>query len=302
MKLYAPSYYKEFICIADKCSHSCCIGWEIDVDAVTLEKYQKTEHIYGKEIIQSIDMEETPHFKLSCGERCPHLTQSGLCKIILNVGEEFLCDICREHPRFYNNAGEYKEVGLGMACEEACRLIFENEKYNDFYVVYEDDEEPDNSLFCPKHLRDKVYSILSNSSISYPERLNLICKEFNVTPASVNHDEWMEIISSLEYLDESHKALFLSYSSEINSSKWDVYLERALAYYIFRHCTEVEDEEDFRIALSFCMFCERLLASILQFKNVNNLEEIIPLAVTVSEEIEYSVDNTEEIKFQLSIS
>ena len=25
-----------------------------------------------------------------------------LCRIILNLGEDALCDICREHPRFYN--------------------------------------------------------------------------------------------------------------------------------------------------------------------------------------------------------
>ena len=31
MKLYAPKYYNEFKCIADKCTHSCCVGWEIDM-------------------------------------------------------------------------------------------------------------------------------------------------------------------------------------------------------------------------------------------------------------------------------
>ena len=38
MKLYAPEYYKQFQCIADKCTHSCCIGWEIDIDEITDEK------------------------------------------------------------------------------------------------------------------------------------------------------------------------------------------------------------------------------------------------------------------------
>ena len=40
MKLYAPSYYKSFKCIADKCRHSCCIGWEIDIDDDTFEYYK----------------------------------------------------------------------------------------------------------------------------------------------------------------------------------------------------------------------------------------------------------------------
>ena len=32
MDIFAPSYYKKFKCIADKCHHNCCIGWEIDID------------------------------------------------------------------------------------------------------------------------------------------------------------------------------------------------------------------------------------------------------------------------------
>ena len=42
MKLYAPAYYKNFKCIADKCEHSCCVGWEIDIDKETLDKYVHT--------------------------------------------------------------------------------------------------------------------------------------------------------------------------------------------------------------------------------------------------------------------
>ena len=33
--------YSEFKCKADKCKHSCCNGWEIDIDASTAEKYQQ---------------------------------------------------------------------------------------------------------------------------------------------------------------------------------------------------------------------------------------------------------------------
>lgn len=33
MNIYAPDYYPAFRCIASKCGHTCCAGWEIDVDA-----------------------------------------------------------------------------------------------------------------------------------------------------------------------------------------------------------------------------------------------------------------------------
>ena len=32
-----PDYYSAFRCIAGACKHSCCIGWEIDIDEESLE-------------------------------------------------------------------------------------------------------------------------------------------------------------------------------------------------------------------------------------------------------------------------
>ena len=59
MKLYAPSYYKDFKCIADKCAHNCCIGWEIDIDEISLEKYKSLKNGYGPTIMNSISLEDT---------------------------------------------------------------------------------------------------------------------------------------------------------------------------------------------------------------------------------------------------
>ena len=83
MKLYAPRYYREFKCVADKCQHSCCTGWEIDIDEEALERYQGLKGGYGDAVRDSIAMEEVPHFQLLEGDRCPHLDERGLCRIIL---------------------------------------------------------------------------------------------------------------------------------------------------------------------------------------------------------------------------
>ena len=103
MKLYAPAYYHEFSCIADRCRHSCCIGWEIDVDRDTLQYYQTLDGDYASAIRQSIDTSDTPHFTLAAHDRCPHLDGRGLCHIITAYGHQALCEICREHPRFYHD-------------------------------------------------------------------------------------------------------------------------------------------------------------------------------------------------------
>ena len=47
-----PRYYSDFKCIADKCRHSCCVGWEIDVDERTLVRYRAWPAEQGSEILQ----------------------------------------------------------------------------------------------------------------------------------------------------------------------------------------------------------------------------------------------------------
>ena len=67
MKLFAPEYYNKFVCIADKCAHSCCVGWEIDVDDVTAEKYNLLGGAYAEKIRESIDtygdVSDIPEYK-----------------------------------------------------------------------------------------------------------------------------------------------------------------------------------------------------------------------------------------------
>ena len=295
MKLYAPRYYKNFKCIADKCEHSCCIGWEIDIDKTTLAKYEKLKGGYGDVIADTISMEDTPHFKLDNGERCPHLDPCGLCKIIINFGEGYLCDICREHPRFYNYT-TVAEVGLGFSCEEAARIILSSSDYDTFECIGNVDLEEIIADFDGAAERGKIYKILRQAT-SYKTRLEEIYSKYQV---DVGKDEkWLEILASLEYLDENHKGLFENYSSQNrpDGKVYDEYLERFLAYLIYRHTTEASDYEDFVLRLSFCLFCERLLSSLICFDGAKKLSEVATLARIISEEIEYSEDNTEALIF-----
>ena len=292
MKLYAPKYYKRFHCIADKCEHSCCIGWEIDIDEDTLQAYQAMKDGYGAVIAESVSMEETPHFKLCEGDRCPHLDERGLCKIILNLGEDYLCHICREHPRFYNFTG-VAEVGIGMSCPEAARIVLSSPDYAAFDCIGDVDALADDIIFDGRAERGKLYAILQDESLDYATRLAKIGEIYSIE--AKEDGQWLEILRSLEYLDEAHKPMFLCYSSGNRPTGKDAYLERFLAYAIYRHCTEAFDEEDFGCRLSFCFFCERLLASLICSQNAETLEEIAALASILSEEIEYSEDNTNTI-------
>jgi len=297
VKLYAPCYYKKFTCVADRCRHSCCIGWEIDVDEDTLERYRALPADCGKEILQSIDTEDCPHFRLTKGERCPHLDGRGLCKIILSLGEDFLCDICREHPRFYHVTSRAMEVGIGMSCEEASRLILTEEAYWDFCEIGDVDGENDLSEFDACALRHAIYACLSETALPYGERLKRLRKEYGVTPSRYSDSAWRELLSSLEYLDGEHRALFGCYSSAAKvSCGQEIWLERALAYFIFRHCSDACDKESFRASLGLALFFERLFASMIETQGECTLSDAVILARILSEELEYSEENTEAIK------
>ena len=289
MKLYAPSYYKNFKCIADRCEHSCCIGWEIDIDEVTLEKYKKQKHGYAITVLESISMDETPHFILGKGERCPHLDERGLCRIITNMSEEHLCDICREHPRFYNYTS-VAEVGLGMSCGEAARLILSSPDYNVFEEIGKVDVEDDGIDFDGVDARGEIYRILQDKSRSYIKRLESIYDDYRIDVGE--ESDWLERLNVLEYLDEDHRDLFKNYSSSLRPNGADEYLERFFAYLLYRHTTEAVDYEDFCARLGFCLFCERLLSSLIATERAESLCDVARLARIISEEIEYSDENT----------
>lgn len=293
MKLYAPTYYQNFKCIADRCEHSCCIGWEIDVDERTAEAYKTLEHPYGAVIRESISTDGTPHFKLCEHDRCPHLDERGLCKIILNVGEDSLCDICREHPRFYNFT-TVAEVGIGMSCPEAARVILSSPHYGLMEEVGEVDATEDEIEFDGLAERGRVYDLLQIEG-DYTARLASLYRAYGIAP--LEDSVWLEKLSSLEYLNPDHRALFLHYSALRRPFGMDAFLERALAYFVYRHCTEAFDADDFCARLSFCLFCERLLASLICHQQADSLQEIATLASILSEEIEYSDINTEVLMY-----
>ena len=210
MKLFAPKYYSEFKCIADKCTHSCCTGWEIDIDARSLQKYRELPDGYGDNIRQSISENEVPHFKLGGDERCPHLDENGLCRIITELGEGYLCDICREHPRFYNTTALGKEVGLGMSCEEACRIILSSDDFDQMTELGALRGRGPKIVFDVTPHRDFVFKALKNDQLSLSEKLKVIKKEYELDLAQ-NEESLKGVLEELEYLNEADKELFLCY-------------------------------------------------------------------------------------------
>ena len=160
MKIFAPDYYREFRCLAGACRHTCCQGWEIDVDEASLSRFSSVP-----EIAAHISADESAHIVLTEDERCPFLRQDGLCGMILSHGEDMLCDICRDHPRFRNYWTDRVELGLGLVCESAGRLILSRETPLKLVCLHSDDELselPDDEVWLMQY-REKLMQSIENT-------------------------------------------------------------------------------------------------------------------------------------------
>lgn len=235
MKYIAPDYYREFHCIAGACRHTCCAGWEIDIDEERLADYRSDPLIAPQ-----IDEAGTPHFRLREGERCPFLNGDGLCELILRRGEDALCQICRDHPRFRNYWSDRTEIGLGLVCEEAARLILSREEPMRLVTLSDDGcgGEPDEDEAWLLELRDEMLSQINETGprarlMEYliyrhlpnalyddrvEERIAFIRRSFETITAA-----WAKTDGSLEALAEC--ARIWSYDTEYD----DEALEAALS-------------------------------------------------------------------------
>lgn len=286
-----PDYYDSFRCIAAECRHNCCIGWEIDIDDETLEKYHSIGGDLGAELRKNISLEPCAHFVLQSGERCPFLNGQNLCRLILQGGEDMLCQICRDHPRFYNQPYGVAEAGVGLSCEAAARQILQNPEP---VSLLSDEPLPQNEFFAA---RDKLFALLQNRGLPLADRIEKILNAVGAANPLILND-WLKFFKGLERLDSGWTTL-LNWAKEINGelpNELDNANERLIHYFIYRHFGG--GEEDFR-------FAERIQFAILSCYVINsltpakNIEDLVETARMYSSEIEYSDENTEAILTKL---
>lgn len=291
MKIIVPSYYKNFCCIADKCKHNCCIGWEIDIDRKSCEYYSTVTGSFGDRLKSNIDFDCTqPCFILSDNERCPFLNDNNLCDIIINLGEEKLCEICSEHPRFNNFYTSRIERGLGLCCEAAAELIL-NYKDKVEFIVWEDDAEiqtdEEQEFFS---LRQEIFNIIQDRSISISERISRIITDFDVFFPDYTLAEWADVFLDFERLDPKWTEMLCKLkkcdSFECNFS--DVILEQLFVYFIYRHLADAICDGRYSERITFAILGVYIITAVATVCDMN----IIDVARFYSSEIEYSEDNT----------
>lgn len=50
IQIRKPDYFERFQCSASDCTDNCCIGWEIDIDERTAERYKKVQGELGQKL------------------------------------------------------------------------------------------------------------------------------------------------------------------------------------------------------------------------------------------------------------
>lgn len=123
MKVYQPTYYQSFSCLAGACPDSCCQEWAVQVDPESAERYRSLPGPLGDRLRQVLTEEDGDIILKIQNGRCPMWRRDGLCRIQAELGEGALCETCRDFPRLRHDYGDFVELGLELSCPEAARLI-----------------------------------------------------------------------------------------------------------------------------------------------------------------------------------
>lgn len=320
--VFVPNYYKNFSCIASACRHSCCIGWEIDVDGEALTRYGAVQGELGDRLRRSIDYDaDPPCFILAEKERCPFLNRNGLCDLICELGEDSLCHICADHPRFYNRLPDRVEAGLGLCCEAAAELILSQtqpfslvklpENAREVSRLVNEEEaalERDPFVEHALEMRDGLLAILCDRRLPLGDRIRhaLGCFDIDFTeesPLLRDYGEAEQLLRNMERLDpawdgylDALKGLPESPLRELDG-ECGIPFEQLLCYFLYRYFAVEADGREWILET-------RLLLAILSVSVIHAIHRalggdsttLLEISRMYSSEVEYSEENMETLK------
>ncbi|MGL5066957.1 MAG: flagellin lysine-N-methylase [Sarcina sp.] len=191
------SGYNDFKCIAEKCKHTCCIGWQIDIDDETYNKYKSSTYFKNDMNLKfTKNKDKSVSMKLNKDKKCGFLQEDFLCEIHSNRGEDFLCDTCRIYPRGINIAGNKVEKHIYSSCQAMIEMFLLNDRkltfeleqgnYNEKEIarVIEFETDIENSIFT--EIRGFTIEVIQSDFISLEEKFILLGLAYS------NFDEFMK--------------------------------------------------------------------------------------------------------------
>jgi lysine-N-methylase len=255
MILRVPEYYDEFSCIASRCKDSCCAGWEIDIDDDSYEYYLTREGSFGDYLRENMyeDEEGGHRFRLKGPKRCAMLNDNNLCDLYTALGEEALCEVCTEYPRFCLYYGEVEQKGLSLSCEEAGRILFSRQGKDGFVdinmpEVYAD-EDPEENLDYIVFLEwavSEAVGILQDRNESIEMRMRRFLSWCEAVQDAINHYQAKGDPAVLLEWKSSHGGdAWRGGDSETAKGRSDArfsYADFEERFYLFSQMEELDDE------------------------------------------------------------
>ncbi len=115
-------FLESFVCTGDRCPDTCCKGWGMQVDAVTVEKYAQR----APELLEVVTSGEAEHImrRDPTTDHCVKF-DAGWCGVQKQYGTEFLGDACHFFPRVTRRLGEATLMTATLSCPEVVRLVME---------------------------------------------------------------------------------------------------------------------------------------------------------------------------------
>lgn len=257
MKLITPSFYKNFKCIAGACPDSCCQGWEVDADEESLAYYKTLSGSLRMRIDSVIDKDEFGNtiFRLADKKRCPFLNQNNLCDMHIAIGGEHTPYTCRTFPRFINDFGGTREMGISFSCPIASDIMWNLTE--DFDFVSEINSQPPSLNEIDAELyfkllsyRKEAYSIVQDRKLEINKRLirlldyaAKIQRELDDYKEYASETDFFDIFNHPEVINQEWKEKVKNHNTNPTFPN-DKICENIAMYFLFRYfLTAVYDSD-----------------------------------------------------------
>lgn len=246
IKCFEPNFYKSFRCTGGDCPITCCGEWRIAVDDETEQEWESLS------LAEAVEEDEAGFcVRLAENGYCPYLNADGLCKVVIDYGEETLSETCHVFPRQTTRYLDRMDRTIVSCCPAAVDIlancehpqILEKEELVDC-EDFADYEPSKNRLMALRsrmmeRIADREYSVDKSMQILFYRLLEDRDRRGGAKQEEVSDKKIAETIDSMTF----HAADTLLENNELFSDMIANYLEQGLYESYLEPIAEMAEEQ-----------------------------------------------------------
>ena len=257
MKIIRLNCFDGFRCLSDKCEETCCKGWEITVDDETYKKYVGLNDEFSKRITGEIKRDKRGYVFKNKNGKCPFLNENGLCDVQSRLGEDYLSEVCYNHPRFFVDFGNVREITYSFSCPKVCDMLLGFDGDLDFTET-NDGEIVINDVDARKYsesaiLRKEIFKIITTGATTD----EIFTSAYRACGLKQKKPNAKKLLKRLLKCDIYNRELKNAIKSGLNDARLNVAgfefqrLKRVIVAVTFRYFLELSYYESTKKALDF---------------------------------------------------